>query len=78
MSSSINHAHLTVIFATSDHIPTLLKLVPKVMDLKMIVCVDTVPLNVATILKEWSQTHGLVFRQFVERLFLIFCLSFIF
>ena len=76
MSPSINHAHLTVIFATSDHIPTLLKLVPKVPDLKMIVCVDTVPLNVATILKEWSQTHGLVFRQFVERLFLLFCYVF--
>ena len=70
---SINHAHLTVIFATSDHIPTLLKLVPKVAGLKMIVCVDTVPLNVATVLKEWSQTHGLVFRQFAERLFLLFC-----
>ena len=73
MSFSINHAHLTVVFATSDHIPTLLKLMPKVPNLKMIVCVDTVPLSVATILKEWSQTHGLVFRQFAERLFLLFC-----
>jgi long-chain acyl-CoA synthetase len=73
MSPSINHAQLTVIFATSDHIPTLLKLVPKVPDLKMIVCVDTVPLNVATVLKEWSQTCNLVFRQFAERLSLLFC-----
>jgi long-chain acyl-CoA synthetase len=73
MNPSINHANLTVVFATSDHIPTLLKLVPKVPDLKMIVCVDSVPLNVATIFREWSQSHGLVFRQFVERLFLPFC-----
>jgi long-chain acyl-CoA synthetase len=73
MRPSINHAHLTVIFVTSDHIPTLLKLVPKVPNLKMIVCVDTVPLNVTTVLKEWSQTQGLVFREFSERLFLLFC-----
>ena len=39
----------------------------------MVVCVDTVPLNVATVMKEWSQTHGLVFMQFAERPFLFFC-----
>ena len=37
----------------------------------MMVCVD-MPLNVATVLKEGSQTHGLVFMQFAERPFL-FC-----
>lgn len=72
MNSSINHANLSVVFATSDHISTLLKLMPKLPGLKMIVCVDMVPLNVATVLKEWSQTHGLVFMQFAERLFLLF------
>lgn len=72
MCPSINHAHLTVLFVTSDHIPTLLKLVPKVPNLKMIVCVDIVPLNVATILREWSETQGLLFREFAERLFLLF------
>lgn len=77
MSLSINHAHLTVIFVTSDHIPTLLKLCPKVPNLKMIVCVDTVSLEVATILKEWSQTRDLVFRQFAERLSLSPLLLFI-
>lgn len=73
MGSSINHAHLTVIFVTSDHIPTLLKLVPKVPNLKMIVCVDTLSVNVAKVLKEWSQTQGLVFKEFSERLSLLFC-----
>ena len=73
MGPSINHAHLTVIFVTSDHIPALLKLVPKVPNLKTIVCVDTVPLNVTAVLKEWSQTQGLVFRDFAECLFFPFC-----
>jgi long-chain acyl-CoA synthetase len=72
MGPSINHAHLTVVFLTSDHVPTLLKLVPKMPNLKMIVCMDTVPSNVATIFKEWSQTQGLVFREFAERLFFLF------
>jgi long-chain acyl-CoA synthetase len=62
----INHAHITVLFVTSDHIPTLLKLVPKVPNLKMIVCVDIVPLNVAAVLKEWTESQGLVFGEFSE------------
>ena len=73
MGPSINHAHLTVIFVTSDHIPTLLKLVPKVPNLKMIVCVDKVSSNVAKILKEWGQAQGVSFREFAECLFLLFC-----
>lgn len=76
MDCSINHAHLTVIFVTSDHIPTLLRLVPNVPNMKMIVCMDTVSLKAAKIMKEWSQTLGLVFMEFSECLFFLF--SFVF
>lgn len=69
---SINHAHLSIIFVTSDHIPALLKLVPKVPNLKTIVCMDTAPSNVSKILREWSQAQGLSFREFAERLFFLF------
>lgn len=44
--------------------------------MKMIVCMDTVSLKAAKILKEWSQTLGLVFMEFSERLLFLF--SFVF
>lgn len=62
----INHAHLSIIFATSEHISTILKLAPKLSTLKMIVCIDKLPLEAANLIREWSQTHGLKFKEFLE------------
>jgi len=62
----INHAHLTVVFSTSDHFPILLKLAPKTPTLKMVVCIDTVAPETAKLLREWSQAQGLVFKEFAE------------
>ncbi|KDR81465.1 hypothetical protein GALMADRAFT_239413 [Galerina marginata CBS 339.88] len=62
----IDHAHLSIIFATSDHIPTLLKVAHKVPMLKAIVCMDTLSADAAKLLREWTQSLGLFFREFSE------------
>ncbi|KAF9458659.1 hypothetical protein BDZ94DRAFT_1270171 [Collybia nuda] len=62
----INHAHLTVIFSTVDHIPTLLKLAPHVPMLKLIVCLDELSAEARTILKEWSATQNVQLQELQE------------
>ena len=69
---SIEHAHLSIVFSTSDHIPTLLKLASKVPMLKTIVCINIISPEAARVLKEWSQTLGLSFKLFSEGLWTIF------
>lgn len=51
--TSINHAHLTVVFATSNHIPTLLKLAPKT-PLKLIVSIDDLTTEAKHIINAWA------------------------
>ncbi|PPQ64003.1 hypothetical protein CVT24_009377 [Panaeolus cyanescens] len=62
----IGHSHLTIVFSTSDHIPTLLKLAPRTPTLKYLVCVDKISLDAAKLLKEWSAAQGLTFQQLSE------------
>jgi long-chain acyl-CoA synthetase len=62
----IDHAYLSIIFATSDHIPTLLKAASKVPMLKAIVCMDTLSSDASKLLREWTQSQGLIFREFSE------------
>ena len=51
---SINHSHLTVVFATVQHIPTLLALASKVPMLKMIVSIDDLQDEPKRILTAWG------------------------
>ncbi|KAF9567606.1 acetyl-CoA synthetase-like protein [Agrocybe pediades] len=62
----INHAHLSVVFATSDHIPVLLKVAPKVPMLKAIICMDKISPDAAKVLKEWTESQGLIFKEWHE------------
>ncbi|KAG6832688.1 hypothetical protein H0H92_012260 [Tricholoma furcatifolium] len=62
----INHAHLTVIFSTSDHIPTLLKLAPKVPVLKLIVCIDDLVPETNRVLTEWAASQNIQLKQLRE------------
>ncbi|GLB35097.1 putative AMP-binding enzyme [Lyophyllum shimeji] len=59
----INHAHLTVIFSTADHIPTLLKLAPNVPILKLIVCIDDLTPEARKILTEWGAAQNIKIQQ---------------
>ncbi|ESK92844.1 long-chain-fatty-acid- ligase [Moniliophthora roreri MCA 2997] len=52
----VDHSHLTVVFTTSDHIPTLLRLKPKVPVLKTIVSIDDLSSETKKIFTEWGQT----------------------
>ncbi|CAK5264705.1 unnamed protein product [Mycena citricolor] len=56
--SFINHAHLTIIFATLDHIPALLKLAPKTPQLKVVVSMDVLSADVRQVFGEWGQSVG--------------------
>jgi long-chain acyl-CoA synthetase len=50
----INHSHVTIIFTTADHIPTLLKLKSKVPMLKAIISMDDLSLETRKLLTEWG------------------------
>jgi long-chain acyl-CoA synthetase len=55
-----------VVFSTSDHIPALLKLKPKLPTLKMIINVDPISSESVKLLKEWSRTQGVNFQELAE------------
>lgn len=62
----INHSHLTVIFSTSDHIPNLLKLAPRVPFLKLIVCIDDLPSGTKAVLTEWATDQNVRLQELRE------------
>lgn len=62
----INHAQLSMIFTTPDHIPTLLKLASKVPLLKIIVSFDPLDHQLRTALSSWAGTHGIQIRELSE------------
>ncbi|TFK55189.1 acetyl-CoA synthetase-like protein [Heliocybe sulcata] len=63
----IRHAHLSVVFATWQHIPTLLKLAPGLSDvLKLIVCIDDVPPKAKFILSSWAELQKVQIKELHE------------
>ncbi|KAG7086620.1 hypothetical protein E1B28_002563 [Marasmius oreades] len=62
----IDHAHISVLFTTSDHIPTLLKLKPKVPMLKMIVSIDNLSEEAKRIAVEWGLSQGVKLMELRE------------
>lgn len=63
---SINHAHLSVIFATAQHIPSLLKLVPKAPCLKLIVSIDDLSEEAKAIATTWAEAMGVQVKEMRE------------
>jgi len=62
----INHSSLSIVFASAEHVPDLLKLAPKTPCLKYIVCFDTVPAEAATAMKDWGTSVGKVVISLAE------------
>ncbi|KAJ6488597.1 hypothetical protein C8R47DRAFT_1126207 [Mycena vitilis] len=62
----INHADLTVIFATVDHLPSLLKLAPQTPNLKLIVSIDALSPEMSKVFTEWGQTHNILVKDLYE------------
>jgi long-chain acyl-CoA synthetase len=56
-----------MVFSTSDHIPTLLKLAPQIPCLKMVVVIDATPLSPAKLLMEWGRSVGIKVQELHER-----------
>ncbi|KAI0637080.1 acetyl-CoA synthetase-like protein [Trametes polyzona] len=62
----INHAELTIVFATPAHIPALLKLAPKTPTLKMIVAMDELTSQAKTVLAAWGETVNVQVKEISE------------
>ncbi|KAJ7184259.1 hypothetical protein C8R46DRAFT_983261 [Mycena filopes] len=62
----INHANLTIIFATVEHIPSLLKLAHHTPQLKLIVSIDVLSPEVSKVFTEWGQTQNVLVKDFNE------------
>ncbi|KAJ7582619.1 long-chain-fatty-acid-CoA ligase [Mycena floridula] len=54
-----NHAVVSIIFTTADHVPGLVKLAPKIKSLKMIVSFDAFTPEAGKVLQEWSQSQNI-------------------
>ncbi|KAJ7771702.1 hypothetical protein B0H16DRAFT_1514415 [Mycena metata] len=65
-SYRINHANLTIIFATVEHIPSLLKLAPQTPNLKLIVSIDPLSPELSKVFTEWGQTQNVLVKDFNE------------
>ncbi|KAI0079971.1 acetyl-CoA synthetase-like protein [Panus rudis PR-1116 ss-1] len=63
---SINHAETTVVFAAAQHIPSLLKLAPKIAVVKIIVSMDPLSADSKSILTAWGQEQGIKIMDFSE------------
>lgn len=59
----INHAHLTVIFATSNHVASLLKIAPRTPHLKMIISMDGLAPESKHILTSWGETINVQVKE---------------
>ncbi|KAH7929786.1 long-chain-fatty-acid-CoA ligase [Leucogyrophana mollusca] len=62
----INHAQLSVIFTTVDHIPALLKMAPKIPVLKMIVSFDPLAPQTRAALAAWGETVDVQVKELGE------------
>ncbi|OCH95501.1 acetyl-CoA synthetase-like protein [Obba rivulosa] len=62
----INHAELSVIFTTADHIPALLKLAQRIPGVKMIVAIDDISPESKNILVEWGQQCNVQVKDLPE------------
>ncbi|KAI0374775.1 acetyl-CoA synthetase-like protein [Pilatotrama ljubarskyi] len=62
----INHAELTVVFATSQHIPSLLKLAPKTPTLKMIIAMEDLTPEAKSVLSAWGETVNVQIKELSE------------
>ena len=64
---SLNHSELSIVFATPDHIPALLKLAPKCPVLKMIVSMEPLSEQTRKVLAAWGETLNIQIKKISER-----------
>jgi long-chain acyl-CoA synthetase len=64
---SINHAYITVVFSTSDHLPALLTLADKTPQVKLLVSIDGMSPEVKNALEQWGGKIGIKVMELSER-----------
>ncbi|KAG8929631.1 hypothetical protein FRC02_005296 [Tulasnella sp. 418] len=62
----INHAEIPIIFATAQHLPSLLSLSPKTPTVKVIVSIDPLPEETRKVLSAWGKEKGIEIFDFKE------------
>jgi hypothetical protein len=62
----INHANLSIVFATAQHIPTLIALRPKIPGLKIIVSVDELVPQVKNVMRLWGKEKNIQIMDLTE------------
>lgn len=67
LECSINHAELSVVFATANHIPFLLKLAPRVPVMKVIVSMDPLSEETKRVLASWAEERNVKVMDLPER-----------
>lgn len=70
-AGSINHAEITVVFVTPDHIPFLLNLAPRVPNLKLIVSLHNLSAESKTILDAWGKEKNIQVINLLERMHML-------
>lgn len=63
----ITHANLTIIFASSQHVPTLLALGSRIPKIKVIVSIDELNTQTKNIFSTWGKERGIRVIDFKER-----------
>ena len=64
---SLNHSEISIVFATQDHIPALLKLAPKCPNLRMVVSMDELSDETKKVLKAWGESVQIDVKEMFER-----------
>lgn len=67
---SINHAETSVIFASSQHIPTVLKLAAHSPVVKVIISIDDLNSDSKKILGAWGQERNIKLYEFSESVYM--------
>ncbi|KAF8742705.1 hypothetical protein AX14_002515 [Amanita brunnescens Koide BX004] len=62
----INHAYITVVFSTSDHLPALLTLADKTPQVKLLVSIDGMSPEVKNALEQWGGKIGIKVMELSE------------
>lgn len=63
---SIQHSHISIVFVTAQHLPTLLTLAPKVPMLKMVVSIDDLSEESRKVVTTWGKTIGVDIKELRE------------
>jgi long-chain acyl-CoA synthetase len=62
----IQHAHLSIIFVTSNHLATLLASAPKVPMMKIVVSIDDLPAQTKHVLQVWAKERKVQIMELSE------------